>query len=525
MPIIFEFAGHRLDISRGTLRAGDRDIVLRPKSFAVLCLLVENAGRLLSKDELIRSIWPDAAVGEEALTHCISEIRRALDDVNRGIIVTVPRRGYRFESAVLPLPSVPASPAMRDAHMDVPTHRRSELALPSRPSIAVLPFRNMSDDLANDYFADGIVEDITTALSRFSDLFVIARNSTFAYKGRAVDIEPVGRELGVRYVVQGSIRQSASRLRIAAQLLEAKSGRQLWADRIESTLDDLFDMQDHAAASIVTAIVPKLEHAEIARTRYKLTDRLDAYDYHLRGMDRFYRNTRESVLQAIGLFSKSIELDPDFAAPYGMAAYCYVQRRSARWATDFAWEVAEATRLAREAARLGSQDAASLSRAGHALAVLGHEYDAAEAFIDRALAVNPNASSAWFSSGWLRLWTGDANRSVNHFAKFMRISPLDFLKPDAQSASAFAHAFAGRNDEAVVLAERALRENPTLPVALRASAMANALAGRIDRARTVMARLVAVDPTVNLSHPPTPFRRPGDYAKFAEGMLKAGVPR
>jgi TolB-like protein len=526
----FRFAGHTLDVARGSLRAANREIELRPKSFGVLLYLVENADRLVAKEELIEAIWPNVIITDEVLTHCVSEVRRALGDRQQAIIKTVPRRGYRCAAPVSRLAADQApeaqsasTAALRPGAVS-DAGRKPEPPLPDRPSIAVLPFQNMSGDAGQEYFADGVVEEIITVLSRFSGLFVIARNSSFAYKGRAVDVKQVGRELGVRYVLEGSVRKTANRVRITGQLVDTSNGAHLWADRFDSALEDILDIQDHVTASVVNAVAPKLEQAEIERAYRKPTESLGAYDYFLRGNDKAYQEDREeSVSEALRLFSRAIELDPGFAAAYAMAAYCYLLRKGRRWTTDPVWETAETARLAREAVRLGKDDAVSLSRAGHALAYVVHEFDAAELYIDRALAINPNLASAWFSSGWLRLWIGEPDVAIKHLAHFQRMSPLDPKMPAAQSASAFAHVFAGRYEEALSLAEQALQQSPNLLVALRASAITNALTGRIERAQKIIARMLQINPTLNLKHA-IPFRRPQDAAIFLEGMRRAGLP-
>jgi TolB-like protein len=384
----------------------------------------------------------------------------------------------------------------------------------------------MSGDAEQEYFADGVVEEIITALSRFSGLFVIARNSSFTYKGRAVDIKQVGRELGVRYVLEGSVRKSAERVRITGQLVDASSGAHIWADRFDGALDNIFDLQDQVTGSVVGAISPKIEQAEIQRAKRKPTESLDAYDYFLRGMGDAHQDGREAITEALRLFSRAIELDPDFAAAYGMAVYCYTLRMARGWMSDREREIVEAKRLARKAVQLGKDDAVPLSRAGHALAYVVQEFDAGKLFIDRALALNPNLASAWFSSCWLRVWIGEPDIAATHFAHFKRMSPLDPLMRDALSANAFAHIFCGRYDEALVLAEQALQESPNLHPALRASAASNALAGRIEQARMAIARLREIDPALRVSNLKdlTPLRRPEDMARYAEGMRKAGLP-
>jgi TolB-like protein len=277
---------------------------------------------------------------------------------------------------------------------------RPRLALPDRPSIAVLPFANMSDHPEQEYFADGMVEDIITALSRIRWLFVIARNSSFTYKTRTVDIKQVGKELGVRYVLEGSVRKSLNRVRISGQLIDASTGVHLWADRFEGALSDIFDLQDQMTISVVGAIAPKLEQAEIKR---KPTGSLDAYDFYLRGLASVHRSAREPTTEALRLFYRAIELDPEFASAYGAAAQCYALRKVSGWMVDPKQETAETAVLAQRAAEVGKDDAAALCWAGHALAYVVGELHYGAALIERALMLNPNLADAWSCSGWVRI--------------------------------------------------------------------------------------------------------------------------
>jgi adenylate cyclase len=247
---------------------------------------------------------------------------------------------------------------------------RPALALPDKPSIVVLPFQNMSGDPEQEYFADGIVEEIITALSRMRWLFVIARNSSFTFKGRAVDVKQVGRDLGVRYVLEGSVRKAANRVRITAQLIDATTGAHLWAERFDGGLEEIFDLQDQVTACVVGAISPKLEQAEIERTKRKPTESLAAYDFYLRGMASLHLWTKEATTEALRLFHRTAELDPDYASAYGMAARCYCLRKVNGWMTDPAQEITETKRLARRAAELGRDDAVALCTAGIGLAYL-----------------------------------------------------------------------------------------------------------------------------------------------------------
>jgi TolB-like protein/class 3 adenylate cyclase len=273
------------------------------------------------------------------------------------------------------------------------------LALPDKPSIAVLLFTNMSGDPEQEYFADGMAEDIITALSRFKALFVIARNSSFTYKGRAVDVKQVGRELGVRYVLEGSVRKAANRVRITGQLVDTATGAHLWADRFDGGLGDIFDLQDQVTESVVGAIAPAVEKAEIERAKRKPTASLDAYALYLRGLARLYRfGNRQANDEALRLFNSAIELDPDFASPYGRAAFCYVIAKINGWISDTADAIAEVKRLARRAVELGKDDAIALAAGGNALAFVVRDLGVGAGLIDRALVLNSNFAEAWNSA-------------------------------------------------------------------------------------------------------------------------------
>jgi len=402
--------------------------------------------------------------------------------------------------------------------------QRPTLALPDKPSIAVLPFQNLSADPEQEYFADGVVEDITMALSLFRWLFVIARNSSFTYKGRPVDVKQVGRELGVRYVLEGSVRKAGNRIRIAGQLIDAETGAHLWADRFEGALEDMFDLQDDVTSSVVGAIAPKLQHEEIKRARRKPTENLDAYDYYLRGLakTRWSKNANSEALQ---LFSKAIELDPHLACAYGMAAYCYVQRKARGWVIEPVQESAEAMRMARKAVHLGGDDPVALCMGGYALAFVAHEFDEAAAFMDRGLAVNPNLARAWMFSAWLRIWRGEPDLALEHSAHAMRLSPLDPSMYAMHGAMAYAYFLAGRYDMASSCAEKAMRDNPTFLLTICTSAASNALAGRLEPARKAMARALELNPDLSASNlrDLAPFRRAEDFATFAKGLRKAGL--
>jgi TolB-like protein/class 3 adenylate cyclase/Tfp pilus assembly protein PilF len=402
------------------------------------------------------------------------------------------------------------------------------LPLPDKPSIAELPFQNMSGDPEQEYFADGIVEEIITALSRFRSLFVIARNSSFTYKGHAVDVKQVGRELGARYVLEGSVRKAANRVRITGQLIDSLTGVHLWADRFEGALEEIFDLQDQVTASVVGAIAPQLEKAEIGRAKRKPTESLDAYDYYLRGMARIYQyGGREANAEALRLFHQAIELDPEFASAYGMAAICYDLRKASSWMTDPANDVTETARLARRAVELGKDDAVALATSGRALAYVVRDLDAGAAFVDRALLLNPNLAWAWAYGGWIKIWLGEPKVAIERLARAMRLSPIDPLTPGFQHAMAHAYFFADRYDEASSWAAKALRDAPDLQPSLRINAACNALAGRLEQAQKSVVRLRQLNPTLrvsNLKDVLGPYRNAEDLSRYKEGLRQAGLP-
>src|SRR6266478_4506248 len=400
------------------------------------------------------------------------------------------------------------------------------LALPDKPSIAVLPFQNMSGDPEQEYFADGMVEDIVTALSRFKSLFVIARNSSFTYRGRAVDVKQVGRELGVRYVLEGSVQKAGDRVRITGQLVDASTGVHIWADHFDDALEDIFDLQDRVAARVVGEIAPRLSLVEIERAHRKPTGNLEAYDWYLRAIGNYFPITKEASEEALRFLNKAIELDPAFASAYGIAAWYYVWRKINRWMTDPAQESAEAVRLARRAAELGKDDAFALTWAGYSLAAVVRELEDGAAFLDRALELNPNLAVAWGSSGWVRVWLGQAELAIEHLACAMRLSPLDPIMPGYQTAVAVAHFLTGHYSDASSWATRAGRMGPYfLRTALILVAASQALSGQNEEAQKAMTRLRQLDPGLRLSNlRGSTLQGPEYFARLKEGLRKAGLP-
>jgi TolB-like protein len=395
-----------------------------------------------------------------------------------------------------------------------------------RPAIAVLPFVNMSGDAEQEYFADGITEDIITALSKLRWLLVIARHSSFIYKGKAVDVKRVARDLGVRYVLEGSVRKGGSRVRVTAQLIDAATGNHIWAERYDGELTDIFDLQDQLTTRVVGAIAPKLEQVEIERAVRKPTESLDAYDHFLRGMASLHQWSRESSDEARRLFNRAIELDAGFAAAYGMAAWSFVPRKANDWMGDRAGETAEAARLARRAVELGGDDATALAGAGYALVFVAHDLDDGPAILDRAIGLSPNLTTALISSGWTKAFLGEPDLAIKHINEALRLSPLDPMIFRTRAAVAFAHFVAGRYDECSLWAEKALQERATYLPALRELAASRALTGRDHEAKAAMARLRELAPAIRVSSVKEwqPFRRPDDLARLEDGLRRAGLP-
>ncbi|WP_085884446.1 winged helix-turn-helix domain-containing tetratricopeptide repeat protein [Oceanibacterium hippocampi] len=518
----FMFADCVLDPERRELTRAGGPVAIGPQVFDLLLYLVENRGRVVSKDDLLDAVWQGRIVSESTLASHINAVRRAIGDSGQEqrLVRTVARKGFRFVGNVNGsgrLPDGPAEPVKAEPDM---------LVLPDKPSIAVLPFLNLSGDAGQDYFADGVVEDIILALSRMRWLFVIARNSSFRYRGRTGDVKQVGRDLGVRYLLEGSVRRSAGRVRITGQLIDAGSGVHLWAERFESTLDDIFELQDQVAECVVGAIAPQIERAEIERARRKPPRSLDAHDHHLRGVACVQRGTRDALDEALLSFRRAIELDPDYAAAHGMAAWCHFWRKVNGWMTDGRHDVAEGIRLARRAVELGRNDAVALTRAGHVLGHLDGDLDGAVDLLDRALLLDPNLASAWFLSGFLKVWRGEAEDALERFARAMRLSPLDPEIYRMQAGTAAAHYLAGRFEAALSWAEKSSREMPSFLLVAAVIAACHAQAGRTEEARQAMRRLRELDPALRLSglRDWLPIQRPEDLSLFAEGLRRAGLP-
>ena len=519
----YQFDHFVLDADRRELARGAKTIAVGPQVFDLLLHLVQNREHVVTKDNLIEVVWGGRIVSESTLTSHINAVRKAIGDTGeeQHLVRTIARKGYRFVGDVI---EHAAADSSEGAHPAKPNG--TGLAVPDRPSIAVLPFLNLSGDPAQDYFVDGVVDDIISALSRMRWLFVIARNSSFTYKGRTVDEKQVGRELGVRYVLEGSVRKAANRVRITGQLVDAVTGTNLWSERFESALDDLFELQDQMATSVVGALAPHLETAEIERSRHKPTESLDAHDYYMRGMWKFRQVSRSAIDEALPLFYEAVQRDPEFASAYAMAAWCHSWRKLSRWVTDLEREAAEGTRLARRAVELGQHDAVALAASAHVLTHMVRDFDSSIALLDRALVLDPNLAAGWYLGGFVRIWRGQPDEAIEWIARGMRLSPLGPDVHRMEVGAAMAHLLAGRIEDAVSWAERAStqRSDHALPISIFAAIYARA--DRRKEARLAIQQLRQLDPELRLSHlyEWLPFQRRQDLANFADALREAGLP-
>lgn len=514
-----------LDLDRRELLRAEQVVPTAPQVFDLLAYLAQHRERVVNKDELIDAIWTGRIVSESTLASHINAVRKAVGDSGQEqrVIRTVARKGFRFAAEARAMAAADSTAAPAPAAIPpVP----AAPALPSRPSIAVLPFVNLSGDEAQSYLADGVVEDIIAALSQHRWLFVVARNSSFTYKGRVVDIKQVGQELGVRYVLEGSWRTAKDRVRITGQLIDATTGAHHWAGRFEGVLDDIFELQDQITESVIGAVAPELERAEIERSRHKPTGSLDAYDYYLRGVAELHQASKETSERALQFLHKAIAIDPEFASAYAMAAWCHSWRKANGWMADSAQEMAEGVRLARRAMELDKADAVALTRAGHAIGYLAGDIQGGIDLLDKALMLNPNLAGARLLGGFLRLWQGETATAIEHFTRAMRLSPLDPELYRMQAGMSVGHLFEGRFDIAASWAEKAFRDFPDFLLAVAIIAASHAHTGRMDEAQRAMRHVRLLDPALRLSGIADwlPIRRPEHLATFVDGLRKAGLP-
>jgi adenylate cyclase len=539
-PAIVEFGRFRVVPHRRELLADGQPIKLGGRDFDVLMALIEASGTVISKDELISRGWAGRAVEENSLQGRISALRKALG-ADRDLIRTVAGRGYQFtgeiraRSAGVPeaAPAAaeqprrltnllePVSELIGEEEAGTPDAMSAPvepvLARPDNPSIAVLPFQNMSGDPEQEYFADGMVEEIITALSRVRWLFVIARNSTFTYKGQAIDVKQVGHELGVRYVLEGSVRKAADRVRITAQLIDTLSGRHLWADHFDGSLEDVFELQDEVASSVAGIIEPALQAAETARSAGRPTNDLTAYDLYLRAY-AMVLSSAARVPEALRLMEQAIERDPRYGPALAWAAVCCVRLLLDGRSEDQEADRLEGADFARRALEVAGDDPGILANAALALAYFGEDIGTMMMLVDRALALNPSFARGWSISGLLRLWAGQPDLAIEHVEAALRFSPRARVGTSLLVVGA-AHFLSRRYDQAVPKLLLAIQEDPSSPQPYRFLAACYAHMGRLDDAREVVARLRAITSVVI---PDASFLRNAEYREqFLSGLRMA----
>jgi TolB-like protein len=513
MDTVYAFGPFCLDPSAEILFRGAAPLPVGRRAVGVLRALLERPGVPVSKDALMQAAWPGLAVEEGNLTVQIAALRRVLASEPGGEswIETLPRRGYRFIGPV----AGPGDPAVSTAARAEPAPQLSD-----RPSIAVLPFQNMSEAPDQEYFVDGMVEEIITALSRIRRLFVIARNSTFTYKGRAVDVRQVGKELGVSYVLEGSVRRVGNRVRIAAQLLDATSGAHLWAGRFDGTMEDVFELQDNVASAVATVIEPTLEREEYRRSIRRPTDDLTAYDLCLQA--RFTRGLarRESTMRALELVERALERDPNYGSALVEAAFCQVNLYGGGWTDDLEATRAKGIALARRALHAAGDDPYVLANAAYVLGAFREDIATAIGLADRSLELNPSYARGWYVSGHLRMWAGQYDLGIEYLERVIRLSPGE-SRSQIYLLIGMGHFFARRGEKAAEMLNLSLQEASDWPPTLRFMASCLAHLGRLEEAREIVKRLRALTPVVilNADH----WRIAEDREFFLKGLrLAAG---
>jgi TolB-like protein/Flp pilus assembly protein TadD len=514
------FEEYVFDTKRRELHRGAAVIAVTPQVFDLLDYLICNRERVVSKSDLIEAIWNGRIVSDTALTTRLNAARTALGDSGgeQRLIKTLPRKGFRFVGAVRETrESADAAVAGNRAEF-----QKSDLALPDKPSIAVLPFENMSGNPEQEYFADGMVEEIITALSRFKSLSVIARHSSFTFKGKAVDIKEVGRRLGVRYVLEGSVRKSSGKVRITGQLIDAVTGAHLWADRFERDLADVFALQDEITVAVVSVIEPKMLETEIAMATRRRPENLTAYDFYLRAMPHYYLMSREGLAEAIRLAHRSLEIDPRFGAVAALGGLCHMQNVVLGYADDPQFDRTEALRLVRLALNIDDSDPETLARASVVSAFIVGDSEAEIEMADRAVALNPNSWSTWNGRGWVYNYAGLPEEAIRSFERAICMSPVDPRLYTTLTGIGQALIDLRRFDEAIVVLKKALRQNACNSGIYRCLASAFAHLGRDAEAHAAAASVIEIDPAFTIST--LVARVPKNSRLFIEGLQKAGLP-
>lgn len=507
---MFLFDNYVLDSGRRELRNLDGLVEVEPQVFDLLEYLVRNRDRVVTRDDLIKNIWHGRIVSESTLDTRISSARYAVGDRGREqrLIRTLARKGIRFVGSVTEKQvfQSAASPTFLD-----------------KPSIAVLPFQNIGGDAEQEYFADGIVEDIITALSRFKSLFVIARNSTFIYKGKAIHAKRVGEDLGVRYVLEGSVRKASNRLRITGQLIDTGTNSHIWADKFDGAIEDIFELQDQITTKVAGLIAPQIEQAEIERAKRKLSTDLDSHDYFLRGMALI--NQYDFSEETRAYFQKAWKLNSDYAAAYAMDAWISMNQRATFGKALSVEQRDEAVRLANIAADLANDDAFVLARAAHVLVNLDRQFDRAMSMVDKAVALNPNHGGVWHARSQVAFSCCNPDECIRSMAQSIRFNPKDPAMRSFWIGTSWALWMKRQYEEGLSLADKAIQFRPT-PWSLSAYILNAVSAGHVDQAREAMKQLLAMAPhrTVSGIFKNPILRDPEMTERVAECFRVAGMP-
>jgi TolB-like protein len=513
----YHFNDFVLDPDRRELRRDGRLVGLEPQVFDLLEFLIRARDRVVSRDDVLEAVWHRRIVSDATLSSRISAARSAIGDNGdeQRLIRTVARKGFRFVGEV------------REQAATIDSASPRAIAPPViGPAIAVLPFANMSGDPEQDYFADGMVEDIITALSRCSALIVIARNSSFTYKGKSVDIREVGRELGASYVLEGSVRRAGNRLRITGQLIDAATGGHLWADRFEGDASEVFALQDDITARVVAAIEPTLELAESGRRRRLQPDTLEAYDLLLQASYLRDTFTTDSLKAAIGCLDQALAIDPSYVPAMAAAAYCHALRHFQGWLRPDDNDRKRAVALAWRAAELAPNDAQVLWMAAFAIWNMADEIEPARELFRHSLAINPNSAMALVLAGWIEAMCGNQAAGRELIMRAQRLNPRDPRGWFASGAMAICAVADENFEDAILWADKALAQNRRFAVALRVLIVALVKTGAQTRATHVTDELLRLEPELTvtgfLSRIPFPQRTMA--STYAAALRTAGVP-
>lgn len=522
--MLFRFDEFVLDTDRRELRRGANTVAVEPQVFDVLSFLILCRDKVVSRDELLAEVWHGRIVSEATLSSRINAARTAIGDdgEQQRLIRTLPRRGVRFVGEVTEDAGIVSAPVTMPAALPA-------AAEPLGLSIAVLPFTNMSADPEQRYFGDGIAEEIITALSRVSGLFVIARNSSFIYKGKPVDIREVGRTLGVRYVLEGSVRRAGERLRITAQLIDARSGAHLWADKFDGDRSDVFELQDNITERVVAAIEPTLRIAEIERRRHDQPSQPDAHDLLLRASGFEHDFTPEGMRAALDCLHQALAIDPGYAPAMAAAAYCHAQCHFQGWIGLGDTHRSEGLALAQRAVERMPNDPQVLWMSAFAIWNLAERQTAKDAAIElfsRSLAINPNSATALALSGWIETMRGNQQAGRALLERARHLNPLDPHGWFVSGALAIADIIDENYAGAIAWADKALLQNRRFAVALRALAVALVKTGQHERAAQVVEQLLTIEPELTVSAFFTRIPVPVESMArtYAEALKAAGLP-